>query len=404
MEPLLQHERQYRIDPAALSLLVATLCLGCGGTNHSLPPPVSDAVDIVTQPSSLTIPLGSTGTFTVTATGAPPLSYQWSKNGSTIAGATAASYTTPLSQANDNNASYSVTVSNSVNSVTSSPAIVTISARAPEVGDLRFQEVDSLDLALQTAAGATSLDPTQVLTFPDSLGTPLQIGYGVCYTGIALDCAWQIEVNSVPSGATTPTLVYVSGEYNNFPSDLAAMTAPTSVVTSIDFQPGDNAYGAQWIEATGAAGFDLIQRVAAPSDIASVVTQDGVNSRVITAVSFDESGQAHLFSYGWQADTSTVFDTDAVTVTGDNVANAAVQLAGQGYIITAFGGDLTNGFVLIGTKVHGDSMPRNLYISAEDPALAVNGPRNNGIFYAPVGRLNLPSGDTAYGSLVISEQ
>jgi hypothetical protein len=404
MEPLSHDERQYRNGPAALSLLLTAFCLGCGGTNQSLPPPVSEAVDIVAQPVSITIPLGLTGTFTITVTGTPPLSYQWSENGSTIPGATGASYSTPSIQTSDNNASYTVTVSNSVNSVTSNVATVTVSARAPEAGDLRFQQVDSSALAVQTPELSTVLGPGEIATFPDSLGTPLQIGYGGCYPGIALDCAWPIEINNVPAKATTSTLLYVGGEYGDFESDLASMNTPNAVMTSLDFQPGDNAYGAEWYQTTGAGGFDLIERVVAPSDIASVVAQDGANSRVITAVSFDASGQAHRFSYGWQGDSTTAFDTNIMTVTGDEVASAAVELSGHGYVITAFGGDLTNGFVLIGAKVHGDSLPRNLYIFAEDPALAVNGPRGSGIFYAPVGRLNLPTDGTAYGSLIISEQ
>ena len=36
----------------------------------------------------------------------------------------------------------------------------------------------------------------------------------------------------------------------------------------------------------------------------------------------------------------------------------AAILAQQGYIITAVGGDTTNGFLLVGTRVQGDTMPR----------------------------------------------
>src|SRR5439155_16624316 len=50
---------------------------------------------ITTQPASQTVTAGQTGTFTVAATGTAPLSYQWQKNGASLAGATAASYTTP---------------------------------------------------------------------------------------------------------------------------------------------------------------------------------------------------------------------------------------------------------------------------------------------------------------------
>src|SRR5439155_1646557 len=57
------------------------------------PAPVAPA--ITTQPANQTVTAGQTATFTVVATGTAPLGYQWQKNGANIAGATAASYTTP---------------------------------------------------------------------------------------------------------------------------------------------------------------------------------------------------------------------------------------------------------------------------------------------------------------------
>jgi hypothetical protein len=56
------------------------------------------------------------------------LSYQWIENGSAISGATAASYTTPPTTAADNGAVFTVLVSNSLGSVTSYPATLTVSS------------------------------------------------------------------------------------------------------------------------------------------------------------------------------------------------------------------------------------------------------------------------------------
>jgi len=50
-----------------------------------------DLPRIVAQPSSLTVCTGGAATFSVTATGTPPLSYQWRKNGVPITGATGSS-------------------------------------------------------------------------------------------------------------------------------------------------------------------------------------------------------------------------------------------------------------------------------------------------------------------------
>jgi hypothetical protein len=78
--------------------------------------------------------VGQTATFSVAATGSPALTYQWRKNGTAIAGATAASHTTAVLTAADGGASYTVVVTNPVNSVTSAAATLTVNpAIAPTI-------------------------------------------------------------------------------------------------------------------------------------------------------------------------------------------------------------------------------------------------------------------------------
>jgi hypothetical protein len=89
-----------------------------------VPPPPSPPV-IGTQPQSLTVNQGNSATFTVVASGTAPLSYQWRFNGANIAGATASSYTKNNVQTNDAG-NYSVVITNSVNSITSSLASLTV--------------------------------------------------------------------------------------------------------------------------------------------------------------------------------------------------------------------------------------------------------------------------------------
>ena len=85
------------------------------------------APSITTQPTSQTVSLGQTASFSVTASGTAPLSYQWSKDGTAISGATSSSYTTPAATASDNGALFTVVVSNSAGSVASSAATLTVS-------------------------------------------------------------------------------------------------------------------------------------------------------------------------------------------------------------------------------------------------------------------------------------
>ena len=84
---------------------------------------------IGTQPTAQTAYTSLTATFSVTATGTAPLIYQWKKNGTDISGATASTYTTPALSSADNNALYSVVVSNSLGTVTSNTATLTVNQR-----------------------------------------------------------------------------------------------------------------------------------------------------------------------------------------------------------------------------------------------------------------------------------
>jgi cyclophilin family peptidyl-prolyl cis-trans isomerase/formylglycine-generating enzyme required for sulfatase activity len=87
----------------------------------------SHSAPTITQPpANATATLGGGATFTVTATGSDPLTYQWRKDGINLSGKTGASL--PLSNLTYADAgAYSVVVRNSAGSATSSSASLTIS-------------------------------------------------------------------------------------------------------------------------------------------------------------------------------------------------------------------------------------------------------------------------------------
>lgn len=80
---------------------------------------------ITAQPVAQSALHGQTATFTVTAMGSPLPDYQWRKNGTDILGATSASYAVAVTPV-DNAAEFSVVVSNSLGSVTSADAALTV--------------------------------------------------------------------------------------------------------------------------------------------------------------------------------------------------------------------------------------------------------------------------------------
>jgi hypothetical protein len=87
--------------------------------------PAGVAPSITTQPTSQSVTAGNSVTFSVVTTGTAPLTYQWSKNGAVISGATAVNLT--LSSAASSDAgSYTVVVTNSLGTVTSAAAVLTV--------------------------------------------------------------------------------------------------------------------------------------------------------------------------------------------------------------------------------------------------------------------------------------
>ncbi len=125
---------------------------------------------IAVQPQSQTNLVGQTATFNVTAVGAQPLSYQWSFNGTNIAGATAT--TLMLGNVQLTNAGiYSVLVSNSAGTLVSSNAVLTVLTSPPcatpvtgLVGWWRAEgnALDSVGTNNGTLSGNTTYGPARV--------------------------------------------------------------------------------------------------------------------------------------------------------------------------------------------------------------------------------------------------
>jgi acyl-CoA thioesterase-1 len=86
----------------------------------------STAPTITSQPSDVTAQEGDPAIFSVSATGTPPLTYQWRRGGVDISGATGSSYTLPAATTSDNGATFDVVVTNGVSSVTSTTATLTV--------------------------------------------------------------------------------------------------------------------------------------------------------------------------------------------------------------------------------------------------------------------------------------
>jgi hypothetical protein len=119
----------YRVTLSAISSYDSDGTVGTPvGLSASVSAPtIGTAPTISTNPSDVATTVGSTVMFIVTATGTGPLTYAWFKNGGAITGATSATYTLASFTAAEVG-SYTVTVTNTSGSATSSAATLAIDA------------------------------------------------------------------------------------------------------------------------------------------------------------------------------------------------------------------------------------------------------------------------------------
>jgi glucose/arabinose dehydrogenase len=120
---------------------------------------------ITVQPTSQTASVGDPVTFQVTASGTPPLSYQWLRNGIDIPGATARTYTIASVTPADDTTFYRVRVSNALGNVLSLPALLTV-LNTPPVGTITLPLAGAMYNAGQTIVYAGTGSDAEDGTLP----------------------------------------------------------------------------------------------------------------------------------------------------------------------------------------------------------------------------------------------
>ena len=131
----------------------------CGNVTSSVAAlTVVSPPSVTTQPASQTVVNGGNATFSVSAEGTPPLSYQWYFNGNAISGATDANYSiSGVTVSNEGN--YTVVITNSCGSVTSSNITVATSTPNPPTAPAVSANESPSAVASSETAGASAANP-----------------------------------------------------------------------------------------------------------------------------------------------------------------------------------------------------------------------------------------------------
>lgn len=210
-----------------------------------------DAAVITTQPQSRTAETGESVTWSVVASGAPPLAYQWYFNGSPVAGATRSSYTIPSADFDDAGG-YRVVVSTPCGSVTSATALLTVMlgmAENPAPADGAAAQPLSSALTWNPVASASAYDvyfgtaanPPFYGSVTSPRFVPTTLAYGTTYywrvapvytSYSRLGPIWSFTTHASPPLPAAPTQPYPADTATNLPVSLRLTWASAAGATS----------------------------------------------------------------------------------------------------------------------------------------------------------------------------
>ena len=236
---------------AALAGFITLVLTACGGGTTDTPPLAAPTISVPAENQSVV--KGETATFRVLATGSA-LTYQWKKNGTAISDATSSSYTTPATTLADNNTTFSVSVSNSAGSVSSTATLTVLdTAVAP---------------AITSQPATQSVTEGQTATFlVKASGTSLQYQWKKGSTSIpgATSSTYTTPATSVGDNGAVFTVV-VSNALGTFTSSNATLTVIADVVVPVVVAPAISTQpAAQTVTAGQTATFSVTATGTAPS-------------------------------------------------------------------------------------------------------------------------------------------
>jgi uncharacterized repeat protein (TIGR01451 family) len=344
----------------SVTSMVATLTVGT-------PPSVTN------QPSSLTVVQGQNATFSVSANGDTPLSYQWRFNGISISGGTSSTYTV-VGAAVANAGSYDAVVSNAYGSATSTVAQLTVLVPPSITSQPTNQTVVAGSSAnfWVSASGTSPLNYQWWFNGTNALGANTNVlsltnaqtsqsgGYSVVIAnsaGSVTSTVATLTVGSPPSITNQPSnLTVVQGQNATFVVS-ASGDIPLNYQWRFNGAPigggASSSYTVVGATVTNAGSYDAVVSNAYGSTTSTVaqltvlippsITNEPTNQTVVAGgnVNFQvsASGTAPLGYQWWFNGTNTVG-------TGTNILSVinvqTVQAGGYSVVITNSAGSVTS--------------------------------------------------------------
>lgn len=234
---------------------------------YAAPPPPT----ITSHPQDQTVAAGQSATFTVSASGASPLSYQWQRNGVDISGATQSTYTLQNASASDDGGLFRVWVSDSGGTSISNAARLTVTGGGAsnllsdpgfEAGGAGWQQVTHTGRGIVTTtphSGVNALQITASARYVREVTQSVPVTANTSYTasgwirtqgmssGASVLLEWHTAANAVIRTDVVGSLTATSGWVERS----AAFTAPAnaaSVVLRVQTAREPDDVGLAWFD------------------------------------------------------------------------------------------------------------------------------------------------------------
>jgi hypothetical protein len=211
---------------------------------------------MVLQPLPASTPVGGEANFTVAVTGDSPVTYQWRKNQSPIAGATGPSFSIADVQASDAG-TYDVVVNNGFSAAYSFPTPLTITPAGPpsrltNLSVRGFNGASGNSLVIGFVVGGTGSESTLVRAVGPTLSQ-----FGV--TGLLADPQLTVLGSSQNVVATNDNWGGTAALTTAFAQTGAFALPPTSLDSAVVASLTSGAYTAQVAGANGGTGVVLME-------------------------------------------------------------------------------------------------------------------------------------------------
>jgi sugar lactone lactonase YvrE len=322
------------------------------------PPPA-----ITAAPINLAVAVGSNATFRVTATGSPPLCYQWYCNNAPIPGAVTNTLTLAGVSLALNGNIYSVSVRNVAGGTGAAAMLTVADATKPAITNVNLAAGQRVSNAVFTVTGrASDNSGVAAVWYQLNNGNWMPVSTTNSWTNWWADLALVTGTNVLRTYAvdrSSRSLIYVADNYNN----LIRRISPSGVVTTLAGDVNNLTNGnpnAGFADGLGGLAAFNSPTVAAVDKAGNVFVADTGNNLIrkitpgglVTTLAGDTNSLASGFADGsgagamFSGPTGLAVDDSGNVYVSDSENNLIRRITPDGAVSTVAGNvyDLTNGY------------------------------------------------------------